>query len=95
MFPRGYKLSIIEGAFRKIRELPGQTYEEQRDAALKMKIKENKNKDRIVVTLNFNPCMPKASLVLYKHYRAMARKEVQLLEVFPSNPLAGLRQPKN
>ena len=48
-----------------------------------------------MVPLDFNPNMPKASEVLNKHYRAMLRKNEQLHEVFPSNPMAGLRQPKN
>ena len=39
--------------------------------------------------------MPKAGEVLNKHYRAMIRKNEELKEAFPSNPLVGLRQPKN
>ena len=95
LLPRGYKSSVIEQAFQRIRNLPGQTYEVKRNAALEKKIKENKNKERLVVPLNFNPLMPKASSVLNKHYRAMVKKNEKLLEVFPSNPLAGMRQPKN
>ena len=95
LLTRGYKPSIIEAAFRKLRKLPGETYDEKRIAALMKKAKVDKSKDRIVVPLDFNPNMPKASEVLNKHYRAMLRKNEQLHEVFPSNPMAGLRQPKN
>ena len=78
LLPRGYKSSVIEQAFQRIRNLPGQTYEVKRNAALEKKIKENKNKERIVVPLNFNPLMPKASSVLNKHYRAMVKKNEKL-----------------
>jgi hypothetical protein len=95
LMPRGYKPSIIDGAFRRIRELPGESHEEKRNEALKKKVKTDTNKDRIVVPIDFNPQLPKVSSVLNKHYRAMIRKNPDLLEVFPSNPMAGLRQPKN
>ena len=95
LLPRGYKGKIIDEAFRKIDELPGQTFTERRQEALKKKEKEDKNKDRIVVPIDFNPHMAKPSQVLNKHYRAMVRKKEELLEVFPANPMAGLRQPKN
>ena len=64
----------------------------KRREALKKKGKVDKNADRIVVPLDYNPHMAKASDVLNKHYRA---KNQELLKVFPANPMAGLRQPKN
>ena len=95
LLPRGYKSKLIDEGFRKIKDLPGNTFEEKRNEALKKKIKEDKNKGRIIVPIDYNPHMAKPSEVLNKHYRAMTRKNEKLLEVFPSNPMAGLRQPKN
>ena len=95
LLPRGYKPSLIDSSFKRIQELPGETFDEKRNEALKKKTKVDKNKDRIVVPIDFNPHMPKVSDVLTKHYRAMIRKNEELQEVFPSIPLAGLRQPKN
>ena len=92
--PRGYKPSIIDAAFKKLDTIPGETFTERREEALKKKDKEDKNHDRVVVPLNFNPAMPKAGEVLNKHYRAMIRKNNELEETFPSTPLVGFRQPK-
>ena len=64
--PRGYKPSQIDIAFKRIKELPGETYDEKRSEALKMKIKDDKNKDRIV-PIDVNPHMHKVSDVLSKH----------------------------
>ena len=93
--PRGYNSRMVDSAFEKIKQLPGDSFEEKRDEALKKKEKVDKNKDRIVVPLDFNPHMAKASDVLTKHYRGMIKKNEALLEVFPEPPMAGLRQPKN
>ena len=95
LLPRNYSPKVIDTAFKKIDELPGITFEEKRAEALKKKEKVERNNDRVVVPLDYNPHMAKASDVINKHYRAMIKKNQELLEVFPSNPMAGLRQPKN
>jgi hypothetical protein len=46
--------------------------------------KENKNKDIVVVPLNYNHAMPKVLRVLNKHNRAMIQKNKELKETFPS-----------
>ena len=71
---------MVDSAIDKIKQLPGDSFEEKHDEALKKKEKLDKNKDRIVVPLDFNPHMAKASDVLSKHYRGMIRKNETLLE---------------
>ena len=95
LMPRGYKAKLIDESFERLKEVPGDTFAEKRNEALQKKQKCDKNKDRIVVPIDYNPHMAKPGEVLNKHYRAMIRKNEELKEVFPSNPMAGLRQPKN
>ena len=95
LMPSGYKSKLIDESFNRIRNLTGESFEDKRNEALKKKAKEDKNKDRIVVPIDFNPHMAPPGAVMKKHYKAMIRKNEELLEVFPSNPMAGLRQPKN
>ena len=95
LIPRGYTPKMIDNAFEKVRNLPGDSFEDKRANALQKKEKVDNTKDRIVVPLDFNPHMAKPSDVLNKHYRGMIKKNEGLLEVFPNPPMAGLRQPKN
>ena len=93
--PRGYKPKPIDESVDRFRNLTGDSFEEKRNEALKKRVKEDKNKDRIVVPIDFNPHMAPPGAVMKKHYKAMIRKNEELLKIFPSNPMAGLRQPKN
>jgi hypothetical protein len=78
-----------------VRGLSGNTFEEKRIFSLKKQEKLDKNKDRVIVPIDFNPHMAKPGDVLRKHYNAMVKKNEHLKEVFPSPPMAALRQPPN
>jgi hypothetical protein len=95
LVPRGYKPKVIEDQFKKIRSLPGNTFEDKRNYSLKKQIKDDKHKGRVIVPINFNPHMAKPSHVFQKHHTAMLRKEENLKEIFPSPPMPALRQPPN
>ena len=77
------------------RGLPGSTFEDKQIFSLEKQTKEDKNKDRIIVPLDFNPHMAKPSEVMRKHYNAMIKKNENLKEVFPAPPMPALRQPSN
>ena len=93
--PRGYKSNIIDQQFERIRALPGHTFDEKRSFSLKKQEKDDKNKNRIIVPIDYNPHMAKPSDVMRKHYNAMIKKNENLKEVFPDPPMPALRQPPN
>ena len=95
LIPRGYKPKVIDCQFDRVRDLPGQSFEDKRTFSLKKQIREDKNKDRIIVPIDFNPHMAKPADVLRKHFNAMIKKNENLKEVFPAPPMAALRQPPN
>ena len=95
LIPRGYKSQIIEGQFKKVKNLPGNTFSEKRREALKKKEKTETNVNRIIAPFNYNPLLPKISTVLVKHYTAMIFNNPELQKVFPEPPMAALRQGPN
>jgi hypothetical protein len=95
LIPRGYKSKIVEYQFDRVRGLSGNTFEEKRLFSLKKQTKEDKNKDRIIVSLDFNPHMAKPTEVMRKHYNTMLKKNENLKEFFPAPPMPALRQPPN
>ena len=93
--PRGYKSKIVDAQFDRIRGLPGNNFEEKRLFSLEKQTKEDKNKDRIIVPIDYNPHMANPSEVMRKHYNAMMKKNETLREIFPGPPMPALRQPSN
>ena len=89
LIPRGYKSKIVEYQFDRVRGLSGNTFEEKRLFSLKKQTKEDKNKDRIIVPLDFNPYMAKPTEVMRKHYNAMLKKNENLKEFFPAPAMPG------
>ena len=63
--------------------------------ALKKKVREPKDKNRIIAPIDFNPHLPKVGEVFQKHHRAMLFSAPHLGEMFPSPPMASYRQPDN
>ena len=86
LIPRGYKQKLIDIQFERLRNLPGNNFEEKRNFSLEKKPKENNHEDRIIVPINFNPHMARPSMVMKKHYTAMIKKNENLKEVFPAPP---------
>ena len=95
LIPRGYKPKVIDYQFSRVKGLPGSTYEEKRFSSLEKQPKEDKNKDRIIVPIDYNPHMAKPTEVMRKHYNAMIKKNKSLEEIFPAPPMPALRQPPN
>ena len=95
LLPRGYKSKIIDGQFKRIKELPGSSYVEKRKEALKKKDKKNTNNRRIIAPFQFNPLLPKISSVFNKHHSTMVFINPDLKEIFPEPPMAALRQGPN
>ena len=95
LMARGYKSKIVDAQFDRIRGLPGNNFEEKRLFSLEKQTKEDKNKDRIIVPIDYNPHMANPSEVMRKHYNAMMKKNETLREIFPGPPMPALRQPSN
>ena len=95
LIPRNYKERIIDTQFKRIRELPGETYDEKRREALKKKEKQKENKTRIISPFDFNPLLPKISSVIVKHHKSMLFNNPELKQVFEEPPMTSLRQGPN
>ena len=91
LIPRDYKNKVIEDAFDKVRKIT----REEALAKVDKKTHNQKNKGRVVVPLDYNPRLPNQNMVLKKHHRAMLIKNSSLKNVFPSPPMAALRQGPN
>ena len=95
LIPRNYNSKVIDSQFKRIRNLPGQTYSEKRNLALEKKEKKKEEHKRITAPMDFNPNLPKLSGVLNKHFKSMMFKKPELKTVFKETPMASLRQPPN
>ena len=93
--PRNYKEKLINDQFERIRSLPGETFEEKRNFALKKVEKIDKNQTRVIMPIDYNPHMPVASSVLQKHHKSMLFSNPNLKKIYPEAPMPALRQPKN
>ena len=67
LMPRNCKPKLIDQEFDKIRKLPGDDFESRRREALKKVRREPKDPNRIIAPVDFNPHLPKVSLVFQKH----------------------------
>ena len=95
LMPRGYKPKIIDGQFKRISELPGDSYCDRRKEALKKKERKQGDNRRIIAPFQYNPLLPTISTVLTKHYNTMTFDNPDLKEIFPEPPMAALRQGSN
>ena len=80
--PRKYKDNIIKHQFDRIKSLPGNSYEEKRNFALKKVDKTDKNEDRVIMPIDYNPHMPVAGTVLQKHHKTMLFSNPTLKALF-------------
>ena len=96
LIPSNYHEKVIEGQYKRVRNLPGETFKEKRLKALKKKIKNpDQEQNRVKSPEDFNPQLPKLSEVLTKHFKAMLCRKPELRETFPDPPMVALRQPSN
>ena len=98
LLPRSYQSNLIDSQFKRIRNLPGNTYFEKRMLALEKKVKnsdDGKEKNCVIAPIDFNPKLPKISETFSKHFRSMLFKKPELRTTFENPPMAALRQPPN
>ena len=89
--PRGYKSSLVEAQYERVRKLQGDNYFERRKFALEKRIRQ-KQSDRVIAVFDFNPVLPSIGGVLNKHWRTMVSDNPELKEPFPEPPMPALRQ---
>ena len=95
LLPRNYHPKVVESEFKKVRNLPGDCFEEKRKNSLVKKLPKDKQTKRLTAPFNFNPFLPKISTVLQKHHKAMLFKKPDLKPIFEDSLMAALRQPPN
>ena len=72
LIPRKYHPKIIDAQFKRVKDLPGDNFDEKRQNSLKKKEKKNEEQeDRVIAPIDFNPHLPKISQVLNKHFKSM------------------------
>ena len=86
LLSRDYKPSIIDSAIEKTRNVP-------RREALK-KVTKEKQSDRPVFVIHYDPRLPSIPAIIQKHWRSMIQ-DTRLKEVFPKPPLVAYKRPKN
>ena len=84
---RGYSERNIDAAISKAKKIP-------REKALK-KVSKNKNTERPVFALTYDPRLPPIQQIQSKHWRSMKLQDPYLAEVFPQPPLTAFRKQKN
>ena len=99
LLPRNYHSKVIDSQYKRVRNLPGENYEEKRKLALKKKDKEvvdiDEKKNCVIAPIDFNPRLPKLNEVFNKHFKAMLFKKPELKTTFDAPPIAALRHPPN
>ena len=85
---------MIDQQFAKVRNLPGENYNDRRKLALEKKNKVQ-NSDRVIAPFDFNPVLPRLGGVLAKHHKTMVTDNPDLKKIFPKPPMASLRQGPN
>ena len=86
LLARDYKSKLIDAAIEKARNIP-------RAEALKKVVRE-KNQNRPVFVVTFDPRLPSMTQTVRRHYRTMVQ-DPYLKEVFPEPPLIAFRRQKN
>ena len=77
LLPRSYQSNLIDSQFKRIRNLPGNTYVEKRMLALEKKVKNSdagKDKNCVIAPIDFNPKLPKIIEIFSKHFRSVLQK---------------------
>ena len=95
LVPRDYKVAVIQASFNKVRHLVKDDYKAGREKALEKIDREDKETERVIVPIDYNPRYPSISGVFRKHHKAMLKKNPELTEPFPDPPMAALRQGPN
>ena len=83
---RNYSPAVIEAALTKAKLV-------DRNTALKRVLKD-KDQDRVVFALTFDPRLPSISSIIHRHWRSMTL-DPWMHEVFPAPPMVAFRRPTN
>ena len=87
LLARNYKTNIVNSAIAKAVAIP-------RSQAIKRVVRQ-KNTNRPVFVVTYDPCLPSISKIIKKHYRTMVSQDPHLKEVFPEPPLIAYKHPPN
>ena len=89
LLDRDYPERLVDSALDKARKVP-------RDAALKRVIKKKqKNKQRPVFALKYDPRLPSITNIQTKYWRSMTFQDKYMEEVFPQPPLTAFKRQRN
>lgn len=83
---RGYSDKIISKAFDRLEPI-------KRDDALK-KVVKNKNNDRVMLSITYDPRVADMSSSIKKHYN-FAKRDPNFVKVFPEIPMIGFKRARN
>ena len=86
LLAREYKSGLINSAIERARQIP-------RKEALK-KVVRNKESQRPVFVISFDPRLPSISKIISRHWRTM-KQDPYLAQVFPQPPLVAYKRPAN
>ena len=87
LLARNYKKNIVNSAIAKAISIP-------RSEAIKRVIRQ-KQTNRPVFVVTYDPRLPSISKIINKHYRTMISQDPHLKQVFPDPPLIAYKHPPN
>ena len=86
LLSRGYKNKVIQTAFDKLNSLT-------RSDSLK-RVAKNNNRDRVMLSITYDPRTTNMSKSIGKHYR-FAKRNPDFLRAFPQMPMVGYKRARN
>ena len=84
---RGYKRKLIAAAIARAVAVP-------RAEAIKRVVRE-KDKDRVVLAIQFDPRLASIPKIVHKHHRTMVASDPHLAEVYKKPPITAFKRPPN
>ena len=69
LIPRNYNAKVVDAQFKRVKNLPGESYKEKRNEALKKKeAKKDVGGKRVIAPMTFNPALPNFGQIFSKHF---------------------------
>ena len=84
---RGYKRKLIAAAIARAVAVP-------RAEAIKRVVRE-KDKDRVVLAIQYDPRLASIPKIVHKHHRTMVASDPHLAEVYKKPPITAFKRPPN
>ena len=88
LLSRSYRPSLIDAAINKAKQIP-------RNMAIRKSPVSQKQSDRPVLAITYDPRLPCIPQIMKKHWRTMVKVDPHLAEIFPLPPLVAYRRPSN